>query len=457
MKKPRLTDAERCLIEAGLRARKTPYAIAKELNRPIKTILREIKARAVVSEKGAAYRLKNRCIHSMDCTKRLVCGGCIRPERKLCRLCSLCNSHCPDFVENVCGNLAKPPFVCNGCKDEQKCVLRKRYYIASSAHRNYRDILVESRKGANITENEVLQLDKLIYGFTQNGQSIHAAMVAHGDEVCVSEKTVYRYVNGGLLTTIRGDLPRACRLKPRKAKSVERRVDTQCRIGRTYEDYQAFMAENPGSPIVEMDTVEGVKGGKVLLTLIFLPSRFMVARLLDAKTSANVTAEFRRIRGRIAAKAGNDVKLETFIRLFPVILTDNGTEFSNPREIEFDEEGNRLTKMFYCDSCASYQKAFVERNHEFIRMVLPKGTDYFEPTSFDTLTQEQIDLLMSNINSYPREILKDKTPYTLFIETFGEEIARDIFNIRAIKPDEVVLKPRLLGIEQKVRERILKA
>ncbi len=453
MKKPRLTDTERCFIEAGLRARKTPYAIAKELKRPIKTILREIKARSTVSDKGASYRVKNRCVHSMRCTKRLVCGGCIRPKLKLCRFCSLCNSHCPDFVENICEKLAKPPFVCNGCKEEFKCVLRKKYYIASLAHTNYREILVESRKGVNITENEVLQLDKLIYDFTKNGQSIHAAMVAHGDEVCVSEKSIYRYVNGGLLTTIRGDLPRACTLKPRKSKSVERRIDTQCRITRTYEDYQAFLAENPGCPIVEMDTVEGIKGGKVLLTLIFLPSRFMIARLLDAKTAANVTTEFKRIRQHLAMRVGNEMFLEVFARLFPVVLTDNGTEFSNPLSIEFDEEQNRLTKVFYCDACASYQKAFVERNHEFIRMVLPKGTEYFEPTSFDDLTQEQIDLMMSHINSYPRKILKNKTPYSLFVETFGEEIAQDVFNITKVKADDVVLKPSLLGIERKIKEK----
>ncbi len=458
MKKPRLTDAERCYIEARLRAGKTPYAIAKELNRPIKTILREIKARAIVSDKGVAYRIKNRCIHRMDCSKTFVCGTCLQAHRtRKCRLCAQCNSHCPDFVEDVCEKLAKPPFVCNGCQDEHKCVLRKKYYIASAAHANYREILVESRKGVNITEKEVLQLDNLIYGFTKNGQSIHAAMVAHGDEISVSEKTIYRYVNGGLLTTIRGDLPRACTLKPRKSKSVERRIDTQCRIGRTYEDYQAFLAENPGCPIVEMDTVEGVKGGKVLLTLIFLPSRFMIARLLDAKTAANVTAEFKCIRQSLAMQVGNEMLLEMFSQLFPVVLTDNGTEFSNPQSIEFDEEQNRLTKVFYCNACASYQKAFVERNHEFIRTILPKGTEYFEPTSFDGLTQEQIDLMMSHINSYPREILKDKTPYALFVETFGEEIAQDVFNIRAITPDAIVLKPALLGIEQKVREKIARA
>ncbi len=457
MKKPRLTDTERCLIEAGLRAQKTPYAIAKGLNRPIKTILREIQARAVTSEKGAAYRIKNRCIHSHTCEKKFVCKTCLFAHKnRLCRFCAQCNAHCMDFVENACHKLNQPPYVCNGCQDEFKCVLRKKFYIASQAQGDYRKILVESRKGANITEEEVLHLDKIVNRFTQNGQSIHAAMVAHADAFCVSEKTIYRYVNGGLLSTIRGDLPRACSLKPRKVKPVEHKVDTKCRMTRTYEDYQAFTSENPGLPLVEMDSVEGIKGGKVLLTFIFMPSRFMIARLLNEKTSANVSSAFEWIHQKIVTSLGADRFLETFSKLFPVILTDNGSEFSNPLRIEFDKEGNRLTKLFYCDAASSYQKAFVERNHEFIRKVLPKGTDYLEPTSFDNFTQEQIDLMMSHVNSYPRDVIQNKTPYELFIETFGKEIAQDVFGIHPIEPDAIILKPKLLGVEQKVKEKVLK-
>ena len=109
-------------------------------------------------------------------------------------------------------------------------------------------------------------------------------MSADPDRFTVSEKTVYRYINGGLLSTKRGDLPRACMIKPRNGKGVEHRVDKTCRVGRTLEDCLAFVEDNPGVRAVEMDTVEGVKGEKVLLTLIFNPSSFMLAFLLDAKT-----------------------------------------------------------------------------------------------------------------------------------------------------------------------------
>ena len=401
-KKPRLTAMERLAIETGLDAGKTPYAIAQELGRPPKTVMREIRGRAVESDKGAVGRVNNRCAHRYECTRRDVC-----------------KSHCPDYIEDRCARLESSPFVCNGCKDRNRCTLRKRFYRNGPATENYREILVESRRGANVTEAELLKFDKLLYRLTKNGQSVHAAVVNNPELFTVSEKTLYRYIDGGLLSTKNGDLPRKCKLKPRKGKGEEHKVDKKCRIGRTWDDYLKFVAENPGLPLTEMDTVEGTKGGKVLLTLMFMPYCFMLAFLLDEKTAANVSAAFSMIRDKLVGKFGKDAGLAMMTELFFVIVTDNGTEFTLPDEIEKDCEGNKVANLFYANPGASYQKPHVERNHEFIRLVLPKGSHYFLPTSFDSLTQDDVDLMMSHINSY--------------------------------------VKPSLLGIEQKVRPEILKA
>jgi len=451
MKKPRLREEDRLRIEDGLRKRQTVYAIAKELKRPKRTIMREIRLRARASDKGAAYRVSNRCVHRMDCQKKRICVHCFYDECRHCRFCRLCNVNCGDFVEDVCVLLMKTPYVCNGCLQEGKCVLRKRFYNHSAAQVDYRERLVETRCGANITEEEVLKFDAMLYALTSQGQSIHAVMASHADCFSVNEKTVYRYVNGGLLHTKRHDLPRACMLKPRKAKSVEHKVDAKCRIGRTYADYLRFIAQNPGQPVTEMDTLEGVKGGKVLLTLMFMPYGFMSAFLLPAKTSAHLTEAFATIRRRLAEDFGEAGALELFTRLFPVILTDNGTEFSAPSRIETDEEGNQLTRVFYCDPNSAFQKAHVERNHELLRKILPKGTPYLMPTSFDGLDQAGLDLAMSHVNGYLRESLKDRTPYDLFSAAFGIRVAEQ-FGVRRIPADDIVLKPTLLGIVQKTKK-----
>ena len=205
MKKPRLTDLDRKTIESMLKEGKNIYAIAKALSRPVTTITREIKARAVESDKGAAYRVANRCAFKMQCAKRNICAHCPYDEKRFCKFCRLCNSHCSDYVEQKCERLDNPPFVCNGCPDERKCVLRKRFYIHGAAQRSYETILSESRSGANITEGERLAFDALLHDLTGKGQSVYAAMSNNPDKFSISLKTCYRYINSGLLSNIYKD------------------------------------------------------------------------------------------------------------------------------------------------------------------------------------------------------------------------------------------------------------
>ena len=179
-----------------------------------------------------------------------------------------------------------------------------------------------------------------------------------------------------------------------------------------------------------MDTVEGRKGGKVFLTLLFRQSKFMLIYLMENKTMECVEKVFRKIK--------EIVGIETFKKAFEVILTDNGSEFFNPMSIEKNEETEEIvSSVFYCDPEASWQKGAIEKNHEYIRYVLPKGS------SFDKLTQGKVNILMSNINSTSRDILNGKTPYNAILLTFNEEIINKLGVIK-IHPDEVNLSPKLL-------------
>ena len=92
----------------------------------------------------------------------------------------------------------------------------------------------------------------------------------------LDEKTIYNYIDAGLLSVDNVDLPRKVRYRTRSHKKPVR-VDKQCHVGRTYEDFEAYLAANPDIPVVEMDSVEGRKGGKVLLTIYFRNSSLMLA------------------------------------------------------------------------------------------------------------------------------------------------------------------------------------
>jgi IS30 family transposase len=306
--------------------------------------------------------------------------------------------------------------------------LRKKYYLHRKAHEAYRETLVESRVGANITEDELLTLDKIISPLIMRGQSVHHIVAHNADQLEVSEKSIYRYVAGGLLKARNIDMPRVCRLKPRKSKPVEHKIDSGCRIGRTYAEFLTFM-ETSDVPVVEIDTVKGRVGGKVLLTMMFKSCDLMLSFIRERNTSQSVIDIFNSMYELLGT--------DSFKTLFPVIIADNGSEFSNPKALEYDAQGNRRTRIFYCDPYASFQKPNVELNHEFIRKILPKGR------SFDDLSQSDISLMMSHINSYSREKLGDKSPFDLFGFIYGYDVLEKL-GIGRIPANEILLKPSLL-------------
>jgi len=426
-KNKHLTPDERLKIEHWLKQRTSIKKMAANLGKSVSTISREIRKRSVASDKSAPGRIPNRCVQRYSCTVRSLCydkPDCIR----VCRSCKFCNDLCQAFEEEVCPKLSSPPYVCNGCGEEQRCTLRKVYYIHGVANKDYRKLLVDSRSGVNLSEEELLQLDAFVSPLIRQGQSIHHITVNNPDELTVSKKSIYRYVAGGLLQARNIDMPRICRLRPRKSKPLTHKVDPKCRIGRSYPDFQSFMDLHNAPAVVEMDSVLGRIGGKVLLTLMFKSCDFMLAFLRDRNTSKSVIEVFTSLYHLV----GYDL----FCQLFPVLVTDNGSEFSNPRMIEFDPDGQRRTYVFYCDPYASFQKPNVELNHVFIRRILPKGS------SFDWLTQSDINLMMSHINSYSREKLGDKSPNNVF--SFLYNLSPELFGIQSVPPNEIILNPSLL-------------
>ena len=190
------------------------------------------------------------------------------------------------------------------------------------------------------------------------------------------------------------------------------------------------MQEHPHLPVIQLDSVEGKKGGKVLLTIHFVKAEFMLAFLRDANDSQSVISIFEKLY--------LELRPDRFSKLMPVLLADNGTEFSNPLAIELDRQDNPRTRMFYCEPSAPYQKGSAERNHEFIRCFIPKGT------SLDMYTQDDISLMMDHINSYCRESLGNKTPYEMMTFLYGEVIL-DLLGCHKIAPNGVTMNSSIFA------------
>ncbi len=213
----------------------------------------------------------------------------------------------------------------------------------------------------------------------------------------------------GLFSARNLDLPRKVHFSVKK-KPNPHKIDKRCRLGRTYIDFLNYMSVYPDTSIVELDSVEGRKGGKVLLTIHFVKAEFMLAYIRDHNDAQSVID----IINQICSALNCDV----FSSLFPLILTDNGSEFSNPEAIEISPEGITRTLVFYCDPSSPYQKGSAEVNHEMIRRFIPKGT------SFDRLTQQDVSSMMDHINSYRRSNLGGKSPYEMMRFLYGPEILR---------------------------------
>lgn len=418
-----LTLDERNFIEQELTRNTSFKEIAKQLQKDPTTISKEVRKHRIRKEGQSIHVNFNHCAKKFNCHRKNICNSNCTKE---CRHCNHCNNVCSDFVDGTCFKLTHAPYVCNGCTEKYACRLTKYYYKALPSFNKYKILLSESRQGINMTELELANLDRLISPLVKKGQSISHIYQTH--DIPCSRSTLYRYLDKNCFSVGAIDLPRKVRMKKRKEKRKEPK-DTKARTNRTYEDFQKYIELHPELPIVEMDTVEGIKGGRVLLTFLFRSSRLMLAFILYEKTQKEVL----RVFNMLEYDLGNDL----FEKTFPIILTDNGSEFGNPLSLEFNDEGIGRTKIFYCNPRASYQKGMLEKNHEFIRYVLPKGT------SFDKLLQTDINLMINHINSLGRDSLNWFAPIDVAKFTMDKEVIKKL-NLKKILPDEIQLNKKLL-------------
>ena len=417
-----LTD--RTTIETELDKGSSFKTIALALDKDPSTISKEVKLHLTIETVGGFRRKYNACVNRFSCEKRMICRICNASRHfKFCKNCGLCNAFCSDFVAYDCPRLNKPPYVCNGCKSRPGCTLKKHLYHAGIANDAYRSMLSDSRIGISLSEDELRHIDDIVSPLILQRQSPHHICTNNKDTLMISERSLYRLIDSGLITAKNIDLPRKIRYRSRKKKTALK-VDRKCRIGRTFDLFLKYMDEHPDIPVTEIDSVEGKKGGKVLLTIHFVKAEFMLAFLRDYNDSRSVTSIFDSLDTLIGRRHFEDI--------FQVILTDNGSEFSDPSAIECDENGEIRTRLYYCDPQASWQKGSAERNHEFIRDFIPKGTP-FEP-----FTQSDISLMMDHINSYKRESLNNRSPYEMFRFFYGSEIL-DLLGCHLIPPQNVTL------------------
>ena len=393
-----LSYEDRKNIEDGLNDNKSINQIAKEINRCHSSILREIDRNKKYSEPSSwnNYKINH-----------------------------------PD-LDLSCERLKHSPYVCNGCKSRSGCRKIRWTYYAREAQKSYDELIKSSRQGINLNYDEIYKINEIIYPLIKKGQTINHLYINHPDILDFSKSSFYKYVNNGVFEFGPLDFPRIVKYKKRKNNPNRRtRKEREILINRKYSDFLDYTSKNPYLNIVEMDTVEGLQTEEdCFLTLFWRKSNFMLIFKLESQTTEEVTRIFEFLQAFIPE--------EDYKNLFPIILTDNGHEFFDVNNIEcIHETGEYVTHLFFCDPSASWQKGSIEKNHEFIRYILPKGS------SFKNITQADCDLFMNNINGLCRDSLNGKSPYEAMLFLCDEYILKKL-NCYYIKPDDVVLNDSLL-------------
>ena len=430
-----LTD--RVGIEVGIAKKDSFKKIGKTIGRHPVTVAREIKENCTKLPGG--FPCGNDCKFFTNCHKRQMCGADVDACNMDCKRCRgfKCRDYCDNYESAECKKIEKPPYVCNTCSYRNHCKKTKYYYNARHADAAVKRRRSDSRSGPQTSEEDIKLINQILKPLVNKGQPLTHIYAEHENEFPVSLRTLYSYIDAGRLSVRNIDLRRKTGYKPRKKEvapslGFQNQEYRQCR---TYEDYcKALNIRFSEHEVVEMDTVKGVREkGKRLLTMIMRKNSVMLLFLMPDGTADSVRMVFDFLELGLG--------LERFQRLFPVILTDNGSEFKKVDDLELNEDLLYRTSLFYCDPMASWQKPHIEKNHEYIRYVVPKGK------SFTPYQQEDITLLMNHINSTKRFSLKGKAPYEL-IEEDDEDMRAlmDLLKMHLIPADEVHLTPDLLKV-----------
>lgn len=433
-----LTAAERISIEAGIKDGSRINEIAARIHKDPTTVSKEIRRHRVLNKP---------CTYPVDCLSYSRCP--IRRNNAMA-----CSGQCPSYIHFRCVRRDHSPGACNGCSRIASCHFDKYQYKAGPAQHRYRETLVSTRRGLNLTPEEGEALATVVSPLIRQGQSPYMIVTAH-PELGVCSGTLYNYIHAGLMAPYGitdASLPLKTKRSPIKKKSsrilYKKKQSRAYLTGRTYDDYKAFLAqeENRYSWVLQLDTVYNcVETGPFMETMLFTPCTFLMAFFQEERTCEAMVSGIDRLESLL----GKDLFEETA----GIILTDRGTEFTSADRFELRTDGTRRAHIFYCDPMASCQKPNVENSHELLRRALPKnsdkskdfGMDYTDLRSLGLTCQEALNLVLSHINSVPRLSLDGKTPIQV-MQFKKPQLWKKLqkFGIRRIPSDKVVLHKSLL-------------
>lgn len=211
------------------------------------------------------------------------------------------------------------------------------------------------------------------------------------ENATVCTKTLYRYIDLGLLPVKNIDLP----LKVSRKTKTKRIRQHKKVLGASIEQRPAHVDEREEFGHWEIDTVLGSRAkGAALLTLTERKTRNEHILKIDQKTAECVKQALQTLKRSYGS---------TFSKVFKTITADNGSEFSElSQALEPDQA------VYYTHPYTSSERGTNERHNGLIRRFIPKGK------SIDDIDVQLIAYVENWCNTLPRKILGYRSPKDVF-------------------------------------------
>lgn len=211
------------------------------------------------------------------------------------------------------------------------------------------------------------------------------------DMVCT--KTLYNYINLGLLNIANIDLP----LKVKRSTKTKRIRKHKKVLGRSISERPNEINNRSEFGHWEIDSVIGkkTKGEPTLMTITERKTRKELIRKIPDQSSESIMNALK----TLAIDAGN-----LFSTVFKSITADNGSEFA---ELSTMEESTG-TKIYFAHPYSSFERGTNERHNGLIRRFIPKGK------SLLNYSIDDIAKIQNWCNTLPRKILNYLTPDEMF-------------------------------------------
>jgi IS30 family transposase len=424
-----LSAEARRSIEQGLDDNKTLSAIARAIDVNVSTIRREI-VRNRRCDHASYSKGKDRtdCAYLTGCKVKGLCQPDYFCDKRLCKRCQMrpCQDICQSYERRICKTVEGAPFVCNACSRYPRCTLERWRYSADTAQGTADRRARESRRGIDMTKEEMDVLVDTIRKGRVKGQSIHHIFATN--EMPCSERSLYRYVEGEDIPILSIELAKKVRYKKRRHAKGQSH-ESGFYLGHEYGDYLELSDEDR-AVTTEVDTVLGKKGDRqCILSLHRVDLHFQIYLLLASKTKTCVVG---------ALDWLEECSDGRFPEFFGLALLDRGSEFDDIVGIERSAKGNGArTAAYFTDPSRPDQKGCCEKNHVELRKLVPKGM------SLDGLDAYTLAEICSHVNSTVRKGCGDVSPIQLAQLVMPKELFENL-GLRLIPPKDVVAAPGIL-------------